>query len=194
MPSLPAPENAALKRVLDLAPPALYPNESKSRFLALAERMVDATKPRDALEEILVRDVIDLTWEIQRLREAKASVVVIAMTKSLEQVLNEIGYGGALDRKVLSDVWVGGKGPSRDAVHRALYEANLSVNELPAQALEIKLDTIERFERMLASAEARRITALREIDRHREALGAAARRAIEEAEDGDFTEVETDTA
>ena len=42
---------------------------------------------------------------------------------------------------------------------------------------------------MQASAEARRNNALREIDRHREAAGAAARRAIDEVEDAEFSEV-----
>jgi hypothetical protein len=44
---------------------------------------------------------------------------------------------------------------------------------------------------MLASAEARRNNALREIDRHREALGAAMRRAVDVVEDAEFREVET---
>ena len=42
---------------------------------------------------------------------------------------------------------------------------------------------------MIASAEARRGNALREIDRHRAALGAALR-AISEAKDAEYTELE----
>ena len=44
---------------------------------------------------------------------------------------------------------------------------------------------------MQASAEARRNNALREIDRHREATGAAVRRAIDEVEDVEFRDIET---
>jgi hypothetical protein len=47
---------------------------------------------------------------------------------------------------------------------------------------------------MLASAEARRNNALREIDRHRETLGAALRRAVDEIEDAEFQDVETGEA
>jgi hypothetical protein len=57
--------------------------------------------------------------------------------------------------------------------------------------LELKLDVFERIDRMLASAEARRNNALREIDRHREAAGAAARRALDQVEDVEFRDVET---
>jgi hypothetical protein len=44
---------------------------------------------------------------------------------------------------------------------------------------------------MLASAEARRNNALREIDRHREALGGAVRQAIDEVQDAEFRDVDT---
>jgi hypothetical protein len=44
---------------------------------------------------------------------------------------------------------------------------------------------------LLASAEARRNNALREIDRHRDALGGDVRRSLEEIQDADFRDVET---
>jgi hypothetical protein len=47
---------------------------------------------------------------------------------------------------------------------------------------------------MLASLEARRNNALREIDRHRAALGGVVRQSIEEIEDADFRDVETGRA
>ena len=62
---------------------------------------------------------------------------------------------------------------------------------MTAKTIDVKLDSLERLDRMLASSEARRTNALREIDRHREALGAAARRALDEAEDVEFRDVES---
>ena len=47
---------------------------------------------------------------------------------------------------------------------------------------------------MLASAEARRNNALREVDRHRDALGGGVRRSIGEIEDAEFQDVETGEA
>jgi hypothetical protein len=47
---------------------------------------------------------------------------------------------------------------------------------------------------MLASAEARRNNALREIDPHRDALGGGVRRSIEEIEDAEFRDVESGEA
>jgi hypothetical protein len=57
------------------------------------------------------------------------------------------------------------------------------------EALESKIDSFERVDRMLASAEAR--NALREIDRRREALGTRVRQAIDDVQDAEFRELET---
>ena len=62
---------------------------------------------------------------------------------------------------------------------------------MTATTLQHNLHRFERLDRMLASAEARRNNALREIDRHRSAFGAAVRQAIDEAEDVEFRDVET---
>jgi len=65
------------------------------------------------------------------------------------------------------------------------------MQDVIGETLAIKIDYFERIDRMLASSEARRNSALREIDRHREALGAAMRRAVDKVEDVQFRDVET---
>ena len=75
-----------------------------------------------------------------------------------------------------------------------LKKADLSMDDAMAEALAQNIDTFERADRMLASSEARRNNALREIDRHREVLGDAMRRAVDEVEDAEFRDVETGEA
>jgi hypothetical protein len=60
-----------------------------------------------------------------------------------------------------------------------------------AEAFAKEIDSFERFDRMLASAEARCNNALREIDCHRSSLGAAVRQVIDRVEDAEFRDVET---
>ena len=48
-----------------------------------------------------------------------------------------------------------------------LKKAGLTMDDVMAEAFAKEIDSFERFDRMLASAEARRNNALREIDRHR---------------------------
>ncbi len=187
---VPRAEDTALDRVLALALPPLLPGENKVDFLALTKNLVAAAEPEDAIEEILVRDVIDLSWEIRRLRQAKAGLLTVSFGAALKLVMETIGLGYS-ERESLSKRWMAGEKEAQQTVHKALYEANLSEEDVTAQTMEIKLDSYERLDRMLASAEARRNNALREIDRHRETLGVATRRALEEAEDAAFTDVET---
>ena len=71
-----------------------------------------------------------------------------------------------------------------------LASAGLSVDDVMAQTVALKLEAIERMDRMLASAEGRRDAALRELTRHRETLAVAVRRATEKIDDAEFEEID----
>jgi hypothetical protein len=98
------------------------------------------------------------------------------------------GYGSA---RRLGQSWAAGDKSAKNEVAGILQKAQLTIEDVVAETLRSKIDSFERIDRMLASAEARRNNALREIDRHREAVGTAIRRSIDEAEDVEFREVET---
>jgi hypothetical protein len=57
-----------------------------------------------------------------------------------------------------------------------------------AETLAGNLDEIERFDRMIMNAEARRDAILREISRHRDTLATQLRKKTEEITDAQFTE------
>jgi hypothetical protein len=193
LPSAPerlSPVSAAIDRVVAITPAPLLPGEKQADYAELALRMVKAALPRDAIEEFLVRDVVDLTWEILRLRRIKARLLKASLDAGVSQVLGSVGYT-CQQRGELSQKWAAGDESARQKVDSILAKAGLAVGEVTAKTLDSKLDSFERLDRMLASAEARRNNALREIDRHRDALGGAARRSIEEVEDAEFRDVET---
>ena len=62
-----------------------------------------------------------------------------------------------------------------------------------AQTLSLKLDDLERIERMIAVAEARRNIILREIEWHRAMLSQMLRRAVRQVEDGQLRVIENDS-
>ena len=74
-------------------------------------------------------------------------------------------------------------------VDDVLAAIGLTRDELMAETLAWKLDEVERIDRMIAGAEARRNVALREIDRHRATLEAALRQAADEVLDAEFKEI-----
>jgi hypothetical protein len=176
--------------VIAIAAAPLLPGEKEADYAAIAGRIVVVSRPRDAIEEFLIRDVIDLTWEILRLRRVKAGVLKASMDDCVRQVLNAVGYP-YFEQDTLTKAWMAGDVSARKKVESILDKAGLTIDEVTAKTLEFKIDVVERIDRMLASAEARRNNALREIDRHRESAGAATRRAIDEVEDAEFREVET---
>jgi hypothetical protein len=191
---LPSAVSDALDRVVTVSPAPLLPGEKQADYSDVAVRVVKAATPRDAIEEFLIRDVIDLTWEILRLRRVKSGILKASMSVGVGEILNGLGHGpqpGLFYRHRLGEKWAAGDKDARKEVETALTKAGLTINEATAKTLEIKLDSFERLDRMLASAEARRNNALREIDRHRDALSLGARRSIEEIEDAEFRDVET---
>lgn len=192
--SLAAPASSSavnvLDRVIAIARAALLPGEREADYAAIAGRIIGASRPKDAIEEILIRDVIDLSWEVLRLRRVKAGILRASMGAGVEQALAEVGYSD-LEEDTLSESWAAGDANARKEVDAILAKAGLTLDEVTAKTFESKIDVFERIDRMLASAEARRNNALREIDRHRDAAGAAVRQAIDEVEDVEFRDVET---
>jgi hypothetical protein len=185
--SLPA---NVLNRVIAIAPAPLLPGEKEADYATIAVRIVNASGPQDAIEEFLIRDVVDLIWEVLRLRRIKAGILKSSMDQGVKRVLTGIGHP-YIERDGLSESWAAGDDRARKKVDAILAKAGMTVDEVTAQTLDSKLDSFERLDRMLASVEARRNNALREIDRHRAALGGAVRQSIEEIEDAEFRDVET---
>jgi hypothetical protein len=67
----PTRDGDALSRIVAIAPAPVLPGENEFQYAKMAERIVQEAQPADAIEEFLVRDVIDLTWEVLRARRLK---------------------------------------------------------------------------------------------------------------------------
>ena len=92
---------------------------------------------------------------------------------------------------MFSERWMVGDKSARDESEKLLKSAGLSMEDVMAEVLSNRIDDFERIDRMIASSEARRNTALREVDRHRETLGSAMRPANNEVQDAEFRDLET---
>jgi hypothetical protein len=171
-----------------IAPAPLLPGEDGTEYAKFTVQFLAAAKPRDFIEEILARDVVDLSWESYRLRRLKAGLLRVACGDGVRSVAGQFGPWSQYD---LAAEWMSGDKDARKRFDEILKKAGLGMEDVLAEALSSKIDTFERIDRMLASTEARRNNALREIYRHREALGAAIRRAVDEVQDAEFRDVET---
>src|SRR3984893_3666412 len=75
-------------------------------------------------------------------------------------------------------------------INKLLAGAGVSMDSPAANALAEEFDYIERIDRLTTIAENRRNASLREIDRHRAALGESLRRSVQDIEDGEFEVIE----
>jgi len=172
-----------------LGPPPLLEGEDAGAYEALYNRILAAVEPKDALEEICVRDIMDLLWETLRLRRLKAALMTAARHEGLEKVLSPMT--SIWSNPELIGGWVRRERDSVDKVNSLLKQAGLNDETITAQTLAAKLETFEKIDRMIMQTEARRNAALREIDRHRDVLAQRLRDASQDVEDAEFVEIES---
>jgi len=98
-------------RVIDIAPAPLLPDEAKADYVAVAAHIVAVAQPKDAIEEFLTRDVVDLTWEILRLRRLKVGLLRASMGDGVRKVIQRITSDERMDifaTQNLAANWAGG--------------------------------------------------------------------------------------
>jgi hypothetical protein len=150
----------ALDRVIGVAPAPLLPGEVQTDYMGVAARIVAVAQPRDAIEEFLTRDAVDLTWEILRMRRMKAGLLRARATKGVGRILSTIGEKDKFPRDVFdgpdfAQKWASGDASTRREFMQILKRAELSMDDVMAEALAKKIDTFERIDR-IACLQARR--------------------------------------
>jgi hypothetical protein len=173
-------------------PPPLFDGEDPKIYDQLLTQVSTTVMPEDIFEDIWVRDVVDLTIEVLRLRRLKASLMTANAYKGLTETLSPLV--GRMQAETLAEGWAARKSDVVEDVNKTLTSAGLSTDSILAETFCLKVNDIERIEHMMALAEARRNATLREIDRHRQTLGQKLRRAAQQLEDGQFRVIEHTTS
>ena len=101
---------------------------------------------------------------------------------------------GWTDAPNLAEAWAARQRSAIKRVDKLLASAGLTMDAVMAQALSLKLDDIERIDRMIATAEGRRNAILREVDRHRSTWGQNLRQAVQQIEGAEIKVIETKPA
>jgi hypothetical protein len=193
----PAPSAAALApaspakptrtpRLALLGPRPLIDGEDETNYDVILERISADVAPADFVEEIWVRNVVDLVWDSIRLRRLKSQLLHAAAPEGLERVLTPLLDWASVRR--LSDKWASGDEEALCEVERLLGKAGLTMDDVMAETLAARIDDVERIDRMVIIAEARRDAVLREIRSRRADFAQALRRAGD-AIDAEFEDV-----
>ena len=198
-----------LSRLAIFGAPPLLAGEDAAAYDDLLARVSASLKPRDIFEEIWMREIVDLTWEAQRWRRYQTSLIKAAIPEVLEKVLKPLastpvpGVGSfvaQMQARVqaqnavpkLAAEWVAGDAAALKRVEELLTAAGLTIDDMVTRAVAQELEKIERFNRLLASAEWRRNTVLREVDRRRSSFAEKLRREIPKIEATECKFIEAD--
>jgi hypothetical protein len=193
-----------------LGPAPVLSTEDARRYERILNSSAQCVQPRDFIEWMLVRDLTDERWEIERLRRFKHQLVeelyrvnVARKTGATEAVFSTEVWGLCVNAR---GVLVGEK---LEPAVKAEREQQLDVdiknlqNETAKQLLELNkpptsadfarvaqewLLLYERIEKLQRAAEYAFDGVLEQIGRYREGLGPRLRKAYDEIIEGEFEE------
>jgi len=163
--------------------------EAAPDYDELLSRIMTAVKPTDTIETLWAKDVADLMWEAQRYRRIKAGLLMQAGRQALTDHLAQVKDAGKIEGErqltvsKLVAAYVEGNSTAVAEVSRILHSRGFDIDMLMAQALTQRLADVERVDRLIASADARRNRALSEIDRRRDAFARRLRMAAHDVID-----------
>ena len=140
----------------------LLNTESQDEYDRLSNAIAKSIKPRDALEEIWMADIIYFEWIILRLRRGEAGAIHTALSDAARAMSFNIVENL---RKILPKDKVGRAQILAEAIEHA---DDSTVEE---EALRTSAADVERFHRILASLESRRDKSLRRLAEYRGELG-----------------------
>src|ERR1700720_1018404 len=143
VPDLPAPAGASVPAALAAAPP-LIAGEQQSAYDELVSRVNESLKPADVLEHVFIRDIVDLVWEVLRLRRLKANLMATAAQEGVARLLAPV-----LDEPARAARDFAARRPgSAEQVEAALAQAGFGADHVAAASFKACLFDFERLERM----------------------------------------------
>ena len=143
----------------------LIPGEDASGFEAFAARIGAALKPSNAIEEIYVDDAIFHGWEVRRWRRAKGGLLLASSPAALKRLLARLIIQPEAD--TLAEGWAKRDPTAIAKVEGLMAYAGLTYDVAVGEAMAAKFDVMAGFDSLMAAAEGRFTTALKELERYR---------------------------
>jgi len=160
---------------LRFKPPVLE-NESADEYLMSFAMFADAVEPTNPFEWVLLKDYVDIEWEIQRSRRLKTAMTVAIRRAAILSVVRVVVRG---DERTETDEELEAKAKRfvtrweteddllnglSDYIHDPRHHAD----DVTARLLAARSKELEFFDKSIAAGERRRNSLLAEIGRRRE--------------------------
>jgi hypothetical protein len=152
-----------------LGPAPLLTWESPERYERVLASMAQAVDPKDWIEWVWTKDLVDLGWEAARARRAQAAAVGLAYQNALAHLMGKPRRNliGAEHQVRIARLSAGDQKELR-AFRETLDGMGLSPEAAGDTAYLLALDDIQPLGEIIARCEIRRDAVLREMDRRRE--------------------------
>ena len=158
-----------------LSNPPLLITESKAEYAKLHADLMQEIRPNGVLEKIFVADLVNIVWEILRLRRCKNAIINMAFIKAVHSIIykcaGEPSYGSSeLDWVHQAAIEWFTDPKTRKEVQNMIGEFQLDESVIEAEAIRSKFSELETLDRMLTLLEGRMNKALRSIADYRGAF------------------------
>ena len=180
---------------------SLLSTESRDEFMRMSGALNEEIRPRGIIEQIFVRDIAEIHWEILRLRRCKVAIIDTELRPALANLLDRLSrqpgdpqQGNwlrsiSIEAENLAKRWFTDE-KAKKQVSALLYQFHLDESAIEAEAIRKSAADLEKIDRMLASLESRRNRALGHIAEYREVFGRRLRESSDRIIDGKATAIE----
>ena len=175
----PAPASASPAIAAPIVPPEIQQLFGSPALLAtedrkLYDRLLEATalkeKPKDAVEWLFIKEIVDCSWDVLRAHRFKNAIVKLQRKRAIKGVIKKAAPEQSTQQQDQMATGYFTNTTVRAQVDKILGSLGLSADCIDAQAICDASAELATINNLQGSAAARRNSALRELDRHRQEL------------------------
>jgi DNA-binding MarR family transcriptional regulator len=150
--------------------PHLLPSESQGRYKAMRDAMLAEFKPRNAIEEMWICEIIHGEWEMQRLHGFKAMMIASARRPALKNLLSiALDASGAANVDELAERFFTNKAVRKKVID-ILSKYGMTEASIDTEAFRHCLVEIGEINRRLAELSSRRDKNRQQLEDYRAGL------------------------
>ena len=180
-----------------MGPRWIIEGEDPERYEQLLARVAEAIGPIDFIDWLLVKDVVAHSWEIQRSRRHRETVIRMGRLKAMHEILDqampipsaEFVFARASEIRGLAAEWLSGNSNAAERVSGILHGSGFSIEDVAVHAITVMAVELGRIDLQVERNESRRDSLLQQIERRREGWAKRVQRATEDIVEAEFSEV-----
>ncbi len=166
--------------------------ESTRAYDGICMALIRSIGPQHHLEWLLLKQVLDLYWEIHRWTKFKSDIVNMSWREALRQAFESIIEGEDDDRRCTAqkhvDEWYSTPA-AQESTRRLLLKHGIDEEAITTQAMALRLPELEMIDKRLERARVSQMATLREIEHYRVAGTWQAGKGLQQIVDAEVSSI-----